>query len=109
MDDKAEKKNALDLLAKKYGEQKEFEEPPSHAYSLVSICEIQIDRLTAKASPPDWRIVSSAPYSIVTCGFFGGYFTRLILWRAISPCRIGASQSFLIVTAALSFGSIYRL
>jgi len=53
LDDVADKKKALDLLVKKYGEQKEFEEPPSHAYSLVSICEIQIDRITAKASLPD--------------------------------------------------------
>ncbi len=48
-----EKIQALDLLMKKYAAGREYEPIPEHAMAIVSVCEIQIDKMTCKANVPD--------------------------------------------------------
>ncbi|MBI4832967.1 MAG: pyridoxamine 5'-phosphate oxidase family protein [Candidatus Lindowbacteria bacterium] len=49
----AEKMKCLEIIIKKYADDKAFEIPPEHALAIVSVCEIQIDKMTAKANLPD--------------------------------------------------------
>jgi nitroimidazol reductase NimA-like FMN-containing flavoprotein (pyridoxamine 5'-phosphate oxidase superfamily) len=48
-----EKMKALELLVKKYASDKKCEPVPEHALAIVNVCEIKIDRMTAKANLPD--------------------------------------------------------
>jgi nitroimidazol reductase NimA-like FMN-containing flavoprotein (pyridoxamine 5'-phosphate oxidase superfamily) len=47
-----EKLGALDLLMRKYAEGEKYEGIPEHALALVSVCEITIEEMSAKASVP---------------------------------------------------------
>lgn len=51
--DEGEKMRALELLLKKYADGRSYEPPPEHALAIVNVCEIQVDRITAKANLPD--------------------------------------------------------
>ena len=48
-----EKMKALELLIAKYAAGKTCEPVPEHALSIVNVCEIRIDKMTAKANLPE--------------------------------------------------------
>jgi hypothetical protein len=49
----AEKMKALEIIVMKYAPEKSYEPPPEHALAIVSVCEIQIDKMTGKANLPE--------------------------------------------------------
>ncbi len=53
IEDHAEKAAAVDLLMKKYAPGKKYDEIPEFAFAIVTVWEINIDKMTAKASVPD--------------------------------------------------------
>ncbi len=53
VDGAEDKMRALDLLVTKYAGPTRCEPIPEHALSIVNVCEIEIDTMTAKANLPD--------------------------------------------------------
>lgn len=53
LDDDSEKMKALELLLAKYAGGNKYEPPPEHALVIVNVCEIEIEKMTAKANLPD--------------------------------------------------------
>ncbi len=49
----AEKMKGLDLLLRKYAAGKGYEPPPKEMLELVCVFEVEIDKMTGKASVPD--------------------------------------------------------
>ena len=49
----AEKMKGLELLLRKYAAGKGYEPPPKEMLELVCVCEVEIEKMTGKASVPD--------------------------------------------------------
>jgi nitroimidazol reductase NimA-like FMN-containing flavoprotein (pyridoxamine 5'-phosphate oxidase superfamily) len=53
LEETEEKAKALDLLVAKHAGDKKGEPIPEHALAIVNVCEIRIEKMTAKANLPD--------------------------------------------------------